>query len=58
MIDARHLEWLRELNKFRKLVMHPVSSIASAKTAAEMATFATAASLVIGELQAVRRRIS
>lgn len=48
-------EWLASLNKFRRLVMHPACSIATARSATEIAEFTRMAASVIEQLQALTK---
>ena len=48
-------EWLISLNKFRRLVMHPSCSIATARSATEIAEFTRTAVNVIEQLQVLTK---
>jgi hypothetical protein len=50
-------EWLISLNTFRRLVMHPASSIATARSAREIAQFTRTAANVIEQLQALAKEL-
>jgi hypothetical protein len=53
VLSETSIDWLTNLNKFRRLVMHPACSIAAARPPAEIAEFSRVAGDVIGQLQAL-----
>lgn len=55
VLDKASVEWLNTLNKFRRLVMHPAGSIATARTATEIAEFTLIAVNVIERLQVISK---
>jgi hypothetical protein len=52
-LSETSMVWLRELNKFRRLIMHPACSIAAARTPAEIAEFTRTATVITQQLQAL-----
>jgi CBS domain-containing protein len=50
-LSEASIDWLKNLNKFRRLVMHPACSIAAARSPAEIAEFTRIAANVIEQLQ-------
>ncbi len=55
VLDEPSINWLKNLNKFRVLVMHPACSIAAARSPMEIAQFTRLAVDVIGRLQELSR---
>jgi hypothetical protein len=51
------IDWLKNLNKFRRLVMHPACSIATARSPAEIAEFTRVAANVIEQLGTLSREL-
>ncbi len=55
LLDESSIDWLKKLNKFRVLVMHPACSIAASRTPTEIAEFSRTAARVISRLQDLSR---
>jgi hypothetical protein len=55
LFDESSIDWLKKLNKFRVLVMHPACSIAASRTPTEIAEFSRTAARVINQLQDLSR---
>ena len=57
VLNESAVEWLVNLNKFRRLVMHPACSIAAARSATEIAEFTRTAANVIEQLQVLSKEL-
>ena len=53
LLNEEIANWLKNLNKFRRLVMHPACSIAAARSSKEIAEFTRAAHEVIHRLEII-----